>query len=371
VYCPFAFIPLQRESSWRYGLSFLFHVSSEGPAFPWTPGLKFLYRNSRFRVLQAIVALINRQRAEALCRPTERSVGHGAAEEVHAMIRRVFAALSLLVSVAVCSALARAETPTFPPIGEERIGSAPSASRLPTLSPAHEEQMVCRVVVLTNAIRVEHGLAPLQLHPSLVRAARWMASDMAQHDYLRHTDRLGRGIDPRLPEFGYADYREIGENIAGGQLTPEEVVAAWMRSPGHRANLLNPTFREIGVAHFAGNHTHYAHYWVQDFGVRADSYPVVINNKAPETVDPTVHLFLHGAGWAQQMRFSNDRVHWSSWETFRSRCDWTLDPGYGDRTVYAEVRGEGIVRRSADTVRLLASRRGDLIADAVTIHATQ
>ena len=70
------------------------------------------------------------------------------------------------------------------------------------------------------------------------------------------------------------------------------------------------------------------------------------------------------------MRFSNDRVHWSDWETYRSQCEWTVNTGYGDRTVYAEVRGEGIVRRSKDTVHLLATQPGALIASAVTVvHA--
>jgi uncharacterized protein YkwD len=267
------------------------------------------------------------------------------------MLRRVVPGLIVLVSTIFIGLHASAES---------------AASRNTV-----EEKLVARVVQLTNEIRTRNGLAPLQVHPALKRSAQWMARDMVQHDYLRHTDRLGREIDPRLPEFGYGDYREIGENIAGGQLTPEEVVADWMRSPGHRANLLNPAFREIGVAHYDGIHAHYRHYWVQDFGVRADSYPVVINNKVPETNDSTVHLYVHGAGWAEQMRFSNDHVHWSDWQPFQSRCDWTLAAGYGERTVYAEVRGEGIVRHSEDTVRLLASRQSSLIAGAVIIHAAQ
>ena len=265
------------------------------------------------------------------------------------MIRRAVPGLLMLVTLCLCGFRASAE------------------SRTPVRSA--EEKLAYRVVQLTNEIRVEHGLAPLQVHPALTHSAKWMAQDMVQHNYLRHTDALGREIDPRLPEFGYGDYTEIGENIAGGQLTPEEVVADWMRSPGHRANLLNPTFREIGVAYVAGNNSHFKHYWVQDFGVRSNTYPVVINNKAPQTSDPTVHLYLYGEGWAKQMRFSNDRIHWSNWETYQPRCDWTLNTGYGDRTVYAEVRGEGIVRRSSDTVHLAAARQNTLIATAFTLHA--
>lgn len=245
----------------------------------------------------------------------------------------------------------------------------PATAESPAPRHTPEDKMIGRVVQLTNEIRAVYGLAPLQVHPALIHSAQWMARDMVQHNYLCHTDSLGREIDPRLPGFGYSDYREIGENIAGGQLTAEEVVADWMRSPGHRANLLNPTFREIGVAHFNGDHTHFKHYWVQDFGTRSDTYPVVINNKAPETNDPAVHLYVYGEGWAQQMRFSNDRVHWSDWMPYQPRCTWKMNAGYGDRTVYAEVRGEGMIRRSMDTVHLQAPRQDTLIASAVTIHA--
>lgn len=267
------------------------------------------------------------------------------------MIRRLVPVLILVVSSMLCRLPAAAE-------------SSVSLSKT-------EGKLIARVVQLTNEIRAQHGLAPLQVHSALTQSAQWLARDMVQHDYLRHTDFLGREIDPRLPAFGYSDYKEIGENIAGGQSTPEEVVADWMRSPGHRANLLNPAFREIGVAHFEGARSHYKHYWVQDFGARFDSYPVVINNKAPDTTDPTVHLYVHGAGWAQQMRFSNDHVHWSAWEAYQPHRDWTLNTGYGERTVYAELRGEGIVRPSQDTVRLLASQQGTLIASAVTVHAAR
>jgi uncharacterized protein YkwD len=266
------------------------------------------------------------------------------------MIRQAVPGLLMFVSLIVCGRNACAESPVHPR--------------------SAEEQTMRRVVQLTNEIRVQHGLTPLQVHAALTRSARWMARDMVRHNYLRHTDNLGREIDPRLPECGYLDYAEIGENIAGGQLTPEEVVAAWMRSPGHRANLLNPGFREIGVAHFTGNKTHFKHYWVQDFGTRADSYPIVINNGITQTNDPSVNLYVYGEGWAKQMRFSNDRIHWSDWESYQSRCDWTLDTGYGDRTVFAEVRGGGMVRRSQDSVRLLASHQNTLIASAMIVRAS-
>lgn len=268
------------------------------------------------------------------------------------MLRRIAPGLGLVVAWILCS---------LP------LAAAPAAAS----RPASVEQMALRVVQLTNAIRAQHGLSPLQVHPALIRSAGWMARDMSDHNYLRHTDYQGRNIDPRLPSFGYDDYRAIGENIAGGQATPEEVVADWMRSPSHRANLLNPEFREIGVAYVHGDHNRYKHYWVQDFGVRADTFPVVINNKSSETASPLVHLYLYGEGWAQEMRFSNDRIHWSDWTPYQARTEWMLSAGYGRRTVYAEVRGGGVTRRSADTIELSPGQRNALLAAAITVHSAR
>ncbi len=251
------------------------------------------------------------------------------------------------------------------------VGLSAHAETSFTARLSSEEKMTRRVVQLTNEVRARYHLAPLHVHSALMHSAAWMAQDMAQHNYLRHTDCKGREIDPRLPELGYGDYREIGENIAGGQLTADEVVADWLRSPGHRANLLNPDFREIGVSHAVAPHTHYKHYWVQDFGSRNDVYPVVINNEALLTTDANVHLYLHGADWAGQMRFSNDGSHWSEWEPFQSQRDWTLETGYGKRTIFVELRGGGMVRRSADTIALLPPRQDTLIASAVTLRPAQ
>lgn len=228
-----------------------------------------------------------------------------------------------------------------------------------------------RVVQLTNEARARYHLAPLHVQTSLTNSSSWMAQDMARHDYLHHTDFSGREIDPRLPELGYGDYSQIGENIAGGQLTAEEVVADWMRSPGHRANLLNPDFREIGVSHTVGLATWYKHYWVQDFGMRNDVYPIVINNEAPQTTDPNVHLYVHGAGWATQMRFSNDGRHWSAWEPHQSQREWTLAMGYGNRTVSVEVRANGLTRRNSDTIALLPANHNSIVAEAIAVKSSR
>ena len=57
----------------------------------------------------------------------------------------------------------------------------------------------------------------------------------------------------------------LGENLAGGQRTPKQVVEAWMDSPTHRANILNKDFRELGVVYYYQANSKYKHYWVQHF----------------------------------------------------------------------------------------------------------
>ena len=134
-----------------------------------------------------------------------------------------------------------------------------------------EEKYALEVIDLTNKERKKSGLAPLIAQANLRRSAAWLARDMSDNKYFSHTDSKGRSIAPRLPDFGYSDYSMIGENIAAGQETPAAVVAAWMKSPGHRANILAPEFREIGVAYYAKPGTKFRKYWVQDFGTPASS----------------------------------------------------------------------------------------------------
>lgn len=221
-------------------------------------------------------------------------------------------------------------------------------------APAGEsaEHLVQEVIERTNAERTKRGLPPLKQQPALTQAARWLARDMATKNYFEHKDRQGRDIDPRLPDFGYTEWRNIGENIAGGQRSAEGVVAGWMKSPGHRANILNPQFREIGVGYAVGR-GRLKTYWVQDFGSRADEYPIIINDEAAQTRSPNVRLYLHGKEWAEEMRLSNDGTRWTDWQPFEARTDWTLPPRPGERTVFVELRRGDRVLTAQDSIRLL------------------
>ena len=108
-------------------------------------------------------------------------------------------------------------------------------------------------VCLVNQERAKHGLRKLRLQKRLSKAARSHTRDMVRNRYFSHSSRSGGDVVSRLRGTGYmrgARRWTVGENLAwgsGGQGTPRSIVAAWMRSPGHRANILAGSFREMGI----------------------------------------------------------------------------------------------------------------------------
>ncbi|MBX3119676.1 MAG: hypothetical protein KF784_11465 [Fimbriimonadaceae bacterium] len=130
-----------------------------------------------------------------------------------------------------------------------------------------EARYIEQCLKLTNAERAKAGLAPLKINPTLSQSARWMAEDMAKNNYFDHIDSLGRGVGDRMKEFKYS-YSLAGQNIAGGQTTPEEAIEDWLKSPGHRAIMLKPDFDEIGIAYLPAPGHKLKFIWVCDFGHR-------------------------------------------------------------------------------------------------------
>jgi uncharacterized protein YkwD len=118
---------------------------------------------------------------------------------------------------------------------------------------------------LTNLERKKLGLAALRRSPQLAQAAQSHAVDMAKNNYFSHRGLNGSSMADRVKRSGYA-YSTIGENIAAGKATPEGTIRQWMNSPGHRANILNSKFTEIGFGYANAPNSPYRHYWVQLFG---------------------------------------------------------------------------------------------------------
>lgn len=116
-----------------------------------------------------------------------------------------------------------------------------------------------KVVELVNEIRKEYGLSELKLNTKLCAVAKAKSQDMKDNNYFSHTSPTYGSPFDMIKSFGIS-YRTAGENIAMGYRTPEEVVDGWMNSEGHRANILNGSFKEIGMGHVANGN-----YWTQMF----------------------------------------------------------------------------------------------------------
>ncbi|MER6981598.1 CAP domain-containing protein, partial [Streptomyces carpinensis] len=117
-----------------------------------------------------------------------------------------------------------------------------------------------RVVQLVNAERAKVGCSPLTVNAELTKAAQAHSQDMAGHQNMSHTGSDGSSPGDRITGAGYS-WSSYGENVAYGYSTPEQVMAAWMSSPGHKANILNCGYKEIGVGLAQPGS-----YWTQDFG---------------------------------------------------------------------------------------------------------
>ncbi|WP_411789942.1 CAP domain-containing protein [Halobacillus rhizosphaerae] len=135
-----------------------------------------------------------------------------------------------------------------------------SNSSLDQYQPSQYEK---KVVQLVNDERAKQGLDPLKMNNRLSGLAHMKSKDMADNNYFSHTSPTYGSPFEMMKQFDF-NYRTAGENIAAGQRTPESVVQGWMNSPGHRANILNESFTQIGVGYVEGS-GQYGTYWTQEF----------------------------------------------------------------------------------------------------------
>lgn len=118
------------------------------------------------------------------------------------------------------------------------------------------------VIRLVNVERSKNGLAPLKANAELSKVAATKAQDMIDKNYFDHNSPTYGSPFDMMTKFGIK-YTTAGENIAYGQKTPAEVMNGWMNSSGHRANILNSNFTEIGVG--VAKDKNGTPYWVQMF----------------------------------------------------------------------------------------------------------
>ena len=172
------------------------------------------------------------------------------------------------------AANAPTEAPTepateLPPDPTEPVTSPATEAPVPTQAPTEEaaepqqtqalSAYELEIVRLINEIRTQYGLGQLTVNKELSRVARIKSQDMRDKGYFSHTSPTYGSPFDMMKRFGIR-YRTAGENIAMGYRTPQSVVNGWMNSPGHRANILNGSFKEIGMGYVeSGN------YWTQMF----------------------------------------------------------------------------------------------------------
>ncbi|MET9406154.1 sigma-70 family RNA polymerase sigma factor [Streptomyces sp. NPDC002935] len=138
-----------------------------------------------------------------------------------------------------------------------RVSGTPQAQSAPSTT-------VGQVVALVNKERAAAGCGPLTEDAQLEDAALAHSADMDARDFFDHSNPDGTDPGERITAAGYR-WSTYGENIAMGQQTPQAVMDSWMNSPGHRANILNCSFKNIGVGVHRGSG---GPWWTQDFGAK-------------------------------------------------------------------------------------------------------
>lgn len=129
---------------------------------------------------------------------------------------------------------------------------------IPTVS-TNVTNAEAEVIRLVNIERQNAGLKPLTQNWELSRVARIKSQDMMKNNYFAHNSPTYGTPFNMMKDFGIT-YKSAGENIAKGQTTSAAVMKAWMNSPGHRANILNSNFTQIGVGYEPNGN-----YWTQQF----------------------------------------------------------------------------------------------------------
>ena len=128
---------------------------------------------------------------------------------------------------------------------------------------SHTDDFRQKVLDLVNVERAKYGLTPLEMgNAKLTAAAQKRAEEIVTVN--SHTRPDGTKCFTVLKEYGVSD-APTGENAAWGSVSPEEVVEAWMNSEGHRANILNPDARKMGVGYYYNSSSTWGHQWIQIF----------------------------------------------------------------------------------------------------------
>ncbi len=250
--------------------------------------------------------------------------------------------------------------------------------------PTFAEQMV----VLVNGFRTENNLPPLKVNEALTKAGADYATRLGIGNFFGHNDPdFGcNKASERDMAAGYAGWSTVGENLAAGYATPEAAFKALSQSEGHRVNMLNESYREIGVGYLFdsndianirqnGNCPYttntagpYRYYWAQEFGARYANglpyLPVVINSESISTTQRSISLYVYSGGiganaWAKQVRLSSDGTTWTAYQEWAPTLAYTLPGGTGMKTVYAQISNGSATQTVSDTIYLVDGATGE------------
>jgi uncharacterized protein YkwD len=151
------------------------------------------------------------------------------------------------------------------------------------LEPCLDEQQMQRAVEQLNALRQQaapcaqagSAMQRLSWESRLASSAVEQARDLAVQDRLSHTDSRNRGLGVRLRSVGYPA-AGAGENLAAGQSDIADTLQAWLASPSHCANLMQPEYSDVGLACVQRRSSRYQRFWVAHFGAPA-GHPAVVS----------------------------------------------------------------------------------------------
>ena len=139
------------------------------------------------------------------------------------------------------------------------IASVSAAQSAQWTKNENPDKFPIEVLRLVNEERAKVGAVPLKFAKDLAASAYVRARELPIK--FSHTRPDGSKCFTAMPQIGHV----IGENLAGGQSSPKQVVKAWMDSKTHRDNILSKNFREIGIVYYYQSNSKFKHYWVQHF----------------------------------------------------------------------------------------------------------
>jgi uncharacterized protein YkwD len=184
-----------------------------------------------------------------------------ATTDLHANRPNALVARALVTIVAVIALLALSASSASAAIVRGHLPNCDVAAAAASSEPreAPSVRLARAAVCLINNRRAVRGLPRLRLNRKLSKAAFWHSHDMVRRNYFGHVSGAGRDVVDRLYMSGYLGGRfswTVGENLAWGSGSfgsPAHIVERWMNSPGHRRNILDSRFREIGIGVLAGS----------------------------------------------------------------------------------------------------------------------